>query len=205
VVRRAQKACRRGRIDDAVAIDRLLRYVAARAADTPAGPTPPPYRAFSVRLGKMTEGELQVLLAGASASAPLQPADPASGFTDAEASAEAQRCLHCDCRAAHSCKLRDACDAYGVDVSQLPTARPALLQDRSHPDILYEPGKCIRCGLCLQVAERAGEQPGLAFAGRGFAMQVKVPFGAPLAQALAKAGGACADVCPTAALARQQA
>ena len=204
VVRRAQKACRRGRIDEAVAIDGLLRYVAARAADAPAGEAPPAYRSYSVRLGKMAPEELQVLLTGAAALPQVQPADAAAGFSDAEAIAEAQRCLHCDCRAAHQCKLRDACEAYEVDASALAAARPPLVQDRAHGELLHEPGKCIRCGLCLQVAEMAGEALGLSFAGRGFDMRVKVPFGEPLSAALLQAAEQVVAVCPTAALAKRE-
>lgn len=207
--RRGQKACRRGRIDEGLAIERLLRCVAEHRDDAPADatatppPLPEPYRAWSVRLGKMSEQELRVLQGDAPSGPQTQPADAARGFTVDEAKAEAQRCLHCDCRAAPTCVLRKACADYGVDVSMMPAARPELIQDRSHPEILFEPGKCIRCGLCLQVAARHGETFGLMFRGRGFEMHLDTPFREPLAKALAKSGGACADVCPTAALVRR--
>jgi len=207
-VRRAQKACRRGRIDEGVAIDRLLRFVAAHrdaapAADGPAPAPLPPYRPWAVRLGKMTPEELRTLQGDAPAGPQVPLADAAAGLSPAEARAEAQRCLHCDCRAAPTCVLRQACEAYGVDVSLIPAGRPELIRDLSHPEILFEPGKCIRCGLCLQAAARAGEALGINFQGRGFDMQVAVPFGEPLGKALAKSGPACAAVCPTAALARR--
>lgn len=205
-VRRAEKACRRGRYDDAVAIENLIRYVAARRdLDADGGAPPPPYRAYSVRLGRMTDEEKAELLAGAREGGPVVPAVSERGYTPDEARAEALRCLHCDCHAAHSCKLRDACEEYEVQTSRFKVPRPMLEIDRSHPGILHEPGKCIRCGLCLQVAEKAGENLGIAFSGRGFDMRIKVPFGEPLSCALAQAGPACADVCPTAALSRRDA
>ncbi|MHC4078672.1 MAG: 2Fe-2S iron-sulfur cluster-binding protein [Planctomycetota bacterium] len=217
-VRRAMKACRRGRHDEAVAIERLVRCVAAARDGTVAdedegedgsadekaagaGDGAPAYRAFSVRLGKMSPEEMAELLAGVSDTEQVQPEDSTRGYTAEEACAEASRCLRCDCRQAHSCQLRDACEAYGVQTSKFRVPRPPLYQDRAHPDITHEPGKCIRCGLCLQVVEREGEEIGLAFAGRGFDMCIKVPFGGPLAKALEKAGLACARVCPTGALA----
>ncbi|MBK8977248.1 MAG: (2Fe-2S)-binding protein [Planctomycetes bacterium] len=205
-VHRAEKACRRGRNDEAVALDRLIRYVAAhRDHPADAAGAPPEYRAWSVRLGRMTEAEQAALLAGARPGAAVPPADAARGYTPDEARAEALRCLHCDCHAAHSCKLRDACEEYDVPTARLRSQRPAWAIDRSHPDILHEPGKCIRCGLCLQAAERAGERFGITFAGRGFDMSVQTPFGVPLAQAVAAAAADCADVCPTAALSRRDA
>ncbi len=200
---RAQKACRRGRHDETVALEALVRYVASvrDGAGEPGAP-PPPYREFTVGTAKLDAAQLEELIAGASPASPVCPADPAAGFTADEAGAEARRCLHCDCRQASSCTLRNAGEAYGARRGRFRVPRPRLEQDRSHPEILHEPGKCIRCGLCLQVAERAGERLGLAFVDRGFDMRVKVPFDAPLAEALEVAAGECADVCPTGALVR---
>ena len=200
---RAEKACRRGRFDEALAIGRLARF----ASEMRAGPSvveeePPRPRTFSVRTGRLGEEEMAQLLAGAGRSARVRPAESEAGYVLDEAQAEARRCTHCDCRQAHSCRLRDACEAYGVQVRRFRTARRSLELDRSHPDILYEPGKCILCGLCAQVAERAGAPIGLALVGRGFETRLKTPFGVPLAEALGDSAGACADVCPTGALAR---
>jgi predicted molibdopterin-dependent oxidoreductase YjgC len=70
----------------------------------------------------------------------------------------------------------------------------------THPDLVYEPGKCISCGLCVQIARRAGEPLGLTFVGRGFSMRVGVPFDGALSEALRVAARECAAACPTAAL-----
>ncbi|MCF6286068.1 MAG: hypothetical protein L3K26_12875, partial [Candidatus Hydrogenedentes bacterium] len=64
-----------------------------------------------------------------------------------------------------------------------------------------EPGKCIRCGLCVEIAEKYGEDIGLAFSGRGFAMEIKVPFGRSLDEGLKKSAAECVQACPTAAIA----
>jgi len=70
--------------------------------------------------------------------------------------------------------------------------------------VIYEPGKCIRCGLCIQVCARAKEELGLTFIGRGFDVVVGVPFDRPLAEGLRKAAAECAAACPTGALALRQ-
>ncbi len=72
------------------------------------------------------------------------------------------------------------------------------------PSVIYEPGKCIRCGLCIQLCARAKEELGLTFVGRGFDVVVGVPFERSLAEGLRKVAAECAAACPTGALALRQ-
>jgi NADH dehydrogenase/NADH:ubiquinone oxidoreductase subunit G len=67
--------------------------------------------------------------------------------------------------------------------------------------VIFEPGKCIDCGLCIQIAAAAGETLGLAFVGRGFDVRVAVPLDHSLEAALQKVAAQCVAACPTAALA----
>ncbi|HUT25850.1 MAG TPA: ferredoxin, partial [Sumerlaeia bacterium] len=92
---------------------------------------------------------------------------------------------------------------YGARPHRFGGERRALDPDASHPEIVYEPGKCILCGLCLAIAEEAGESRGLSFAGRGFATRVVAPLGGNLSEGLEKAARQCAEACPTAALSRK--
>ena len=69
--------------------------------------------------------------------------------------------------------------------------------------MLYEPGKCIDCGLCIQIVEAAKEPLGLTFIGRGFDVRVGVPFDRSLEEALGRVAAECIAACPTAALAWQ--
>ena len=74
------------------------------------------------------------------------------------------------------------------------------MRDTSHPDLVYEPGKCVACGLCVEVTRAVGEPLGLTFVGRGFEVRVAAPLGEDLAAALRDAAVACAEACPTGAL-----
>ena len=75
-----------------------------------------------------------------------------------------------------------------------------MYERQDHPQVVYESGKCIACGLCIQIAAREGEKIGLTFIGRGFDVRVGVPFDKPLAEALTRSALACAAACPTGAI-----
>jgi formate dehydrogenase major subunit len=120
---------------------------------------------------------------------------------DEEAASEARRCLSCGCRKADCCLIRSLASEYEVDVYRYAGERRRFTQDLSHPDIVYEPGKCISCDACVRIAAAAGEAVGLAMIGRGFQVAMGVPFGKSLAEALASTAKKCAEACPTGAIA----
>jgi NADPH-dependent glutamate synthase beta subunit-like oxidoreductase/ferredoxin len=120
---------------------------------------------------------------------------------DEGAAREARRCLTCGCRKANCCLVRSLATEYGVDMYRFPGERRRFSQDLSHPEVIYEPGKCICCDACVRIAAAADEEPGLALIGRGFDVAVAVPFGQPLSIGLRKVARRCAEACPTGALA----
>ena len=125
--------------------------------------------------------------------------DRPEGLTDEEATREAGRCLQCDCPKAMNCKLRAYGAQYRVRPYRFRGERRELDPDASHPEVVYEPGKCILCGMCLRIAEQAGEEKGLSFAGRGFGARVVVPLNGKMSEGMLKAARECALSCPTAA------
>ena len=114
---------------------------------------------------------------------------------------EARRCLTCGCPKADCCLVRSLATEYGADVYRFTGARRRFTQDLSHPDVIYEPGKCICCDACVRIAAAEGEELGLALTGRGFEVCVGVPFGLPLSEGLRHAAKRCVEACPTGALA----
>jgi NADPH-dependent glutamate synthase beta subunit-like oxidoreductase/ferredoxin len=120
---------------------------------------------------------------------------------DEDAAREARRCLTCGCRKADCCLVRTLATEYGVDAYRFAGARRRFSQDLSHPEVIYEPGKCICCDACVRIAAAADERPGLTLIGRGFDVAVAVPFGQPLSSGLRKVARQCAEACPTGALA----
>ena len=166
----------------------------------------------SVMMGKLSEAELAVLLRDIE-QAPRAPMphlplearrttfdEVELGFSLETATRESRRCLGCGCGKAVPCRLRQVATEYGVDPQRFVGERRLFTRDTSHPDIIFEPGKCILCGACLQVAAQAGEELGLSFAGRGFQVSVAPPFHRPVAEALRQSGRRAAEVCPTGAI-----
>ena len=125
--------------------------------------------------------------------------DPAVGLTCEQGVAEATRCLQCGCEARLDCDLRRHGATHDINANRFVGERRETAPDRSHIEVIHEPGKCILCGLCLEAARLEGEDWGLNFAGRGFVTRVVVPLNEPLSEGLKKAAHRCAEVCPTAA------
>ena len=175
----------------AASIDRFL------AAGTPAAPEKP----FSSRIGKLSPGELTSFIATGSLLPLRQPSSKSDGYTPALAVEQASRCLHCDCRALSTCRLKRYAEMYGADPNRYKGERAVLIQNLQHSEVIYEPGKCINCGLCIEIATEAREPLGLTFIGRGFDVRVGVPFDRSMQEALGRVARQCVEACPTAALA----
>jgi ferredoxin len=160
-------------------------------------------RRFESRLGKIKDTESQELLKEAALISRIQPGDgPDAGFTLDEAIRESGRCMHCDCRKAEACKLRDYMEVHLTGPLHIPAdGRKAVVRNITHPLVVFEPGKCIKCGLCVRITTQAGEMPGLTFMGRGFDAVVGVPFDDSLEAALGQSAANCVKECPTGALA----
>jgi NADPH-dependent glutamate synthase beta subunit-like oxidoreductase/ferredoxin len=160
-----------------------------------------PVKPFNTRIGKIKDDEKETFASCASRNPRVTVSQDGGGFTDEQARQEAARCLHCDCRKADNCKLRQYSQKYEARPSRFKSERRSFIQKIQHPEVIYESGKCIDCGLCIQTAAKAGEKLGLAFVGRGFDVRVEVPFDRSMAEGLARCAAQCVAACPTGALA----
>lgn len=158
-----------------------------------------PYKPFSSMVGKLLDGEIDRFMVDASDAPRSTPT--ANGYTIEEACTEGTRCLHCDCRAAGDCLLRQYAESYKTNQKRFKGERRVFEQNDQHPDIIHEPGKCIACGRCVLTAEAAREELGLTFIGRGFNVRVGVPFNHSISEGLQKVADECVVNCPTGALA----
>ena len=158
-------------------------------------------RLFNSRFGKLRPTEFAEYLKESGAGNRRFPADSARGFSPEEAVAEARRCMHCDCRAADDCRLRDFSTHYGASQKRFMTSsRRDMTKQFQAAGIVYESRKCIKCGICVRLTEKYREKFGLTFIGRGFDVEIGIPFDESLDAALEKVALMVAHACPTGAL-----
>jgi ferredoxin len=164
-----------------------------------------PEKRFSSILGRLERGELKEFLRAANMGGSVTPCDRCAGLNRQEAAMEASRCLHCDCRSSGDCLLQHYAQVYGVDASRFRAERKSFSQVRQPGGVIFEPGKCILCGICVKLTELAREPLGLTFIGRGFDVRVAAPFGRTVDEGLQKTARECVEHCPTGALAFEEA
>ncbi|MDF9829029.1 2Fe-2S iron-sulfur cluster-binding protein [Parabacteroides sp. PF5-6] len=150
-----EKACRRGSIDQAVAIREIIQDVIARSTETPGQEGQPipknDKNQYYSRLGRFTAKEKERLK---------------------ETVTTPSRCLHCACAGRTDCKLRRYATAEGIKRPryEASTALPVMEKQQISEHLWFEPAKCIRCGLCVYNSTN-----GFTFQDRGFGMQVVLP------------------------------
>jgi hypothetical protein len=158
---------------------------------------------YNHNMGRLLEGELEVFLGGAAPIPRVKPPNvEAHGFASTEAESECSRCLHCDCRAKDDCLLRTYSDDYGAKQSQFAgEERGHHTRVSQNAGAIYEPGKCIKCGLCVRVTGREDEKFGFTYVGRGFDVEIGVPLDKSLKDGLGRTADKVIAACPTGALA----
>ncbi len=161
-----------------------------------------PAKMFNSRFSKLFENEFAEYLKESSPTGSVKPAiDPEKGFSTDEAIREALRCMHCDCRKKENCKLRDYADEYKIDGKKYSIGeRKSMTKQTQHDLVIYEPEKCIKCGLCVEISNQKDEKFGLAFEGRGFDVSINSPLGIKFSESLTHTAVMCAESCPTGAI-----
>ncbi len=157
---------------------------------------------FNSRFGRLVAAEFSEYLKESVSEKRTFPTEGGNmGFSKEEAIAEAKRCLHCDCRAIDDCKLRIYSDQYHADQKRFKTSeRRDMTKMINHGSVIYEPQKCIKCGICVRLTEKHTEKFGFTYIGRGFDVEIGVPFNEELEKGLTTTAKKVAESCPTGAI-----
>ncbi|MCK7540790.1 MAG: hypothetical protein MZV63_62830 [Marinilabiliales bacterium] len=221
------KGCRRKKIDTNISIKNTIIFLArggianaapARAAlqmppngakggiansakqgHTPHTHTPPDHiKRFNSTLGSVTDEEWKVWATEAREAAK----NYANPSTIEQACEEASRCMHCDCRAANNCGLRDTATVLQIkNPKNKRTATPISKKVNPVSGLIFEHAKCIKCGLCVRLGATLTGQPSLCFKGRGYETIISEPLYHEFVDILNDAARRFSEICPTGALA----
>ncbi|PTN08222.1 2Fe-2S iron-sulfur cluster-binding protein [Mangrovibacterium marinum] len=150
-----EKACRRGTVDEPVAIRKIIHEVVDLFADkTDLGGKDKfniDKKLFQSKLGRFSDDEKERLK---------------------ETVTTKSSCLHCACSGKSDCKLREYSSAAGIKRTRygLSSTLPVMQKEHVTGNLWFEQAKCVRCGLCVYNSTN-----GFTFKDRGFGMQVVIP------------------------------
>ncbi len=112
---------------------------------------------------------------------------------------------HLTCK---ECRKRGECAFLRLSISMKvkrprhlrPFPREALPVDTSHPRIIFDPNKCIRCGRCVWICKETGGEVPFDFIHKGYEMRLATFLDRPLGETNCTGCGECVGVCPVAAI-----
>lgn len=205
-----ENACRRKKIDQQISIKNIQIFISQLITGVVQVPEllnikstgikekiEKPSKRFTSRIGRLEPEEMKEWLKECS--------NELARFieiTDREsASQEAGSCMHCDCRAADNCRLRDIADEFSIkDPRGKIINSPIQKKININTGLIFENAKCIKCGLCVRLCEDSKDEPSLCFIYRGFISIISEPLTEDFNNILKTKTKEVIDICPTGAL-----
>lgn len=156
-------------------------------------------RPFSSKIGKLEATELQEWL--------KECPGEITRFREISdlksASCESHSCMHCDCRAADDCRLRDLSRDFAIKDPRGKLVNSQIVKKINHKTgLIFENAKCIKCGLCVRLCEDSTDEPALCFINRGFISIISEPLTEDFDNILKTKTKEVIEICPTGALSK---
>jgi succinate dehydrogenase/fumarate reductase-like Fe-S protein len=205
-----ENACRRKKVDTPVSIRNLQIFIAQQIIPEVSGSEfhvgfPETVKAktarrFESRIGKLLEGELEEWVKECPEDLKRYRDIP-----DSESAAlESASCMHCDCRAAENCKLREIANDFSIkDPKGKLVNSPIRKKININTGLVFENAKCIKCGLCVRLCETYKDGPTLSFINRGFVGIISEPLTEEFNNILKTKSKEVIEICPTGALSQK--
>jgi predicted molibdopterin-dependent oxidoreductase YjgC len=205
-----ENACRRKKVDIPVSIKNMQIFISQQIKKEnifinqqdvlPAedkGKSEKLSKRFTSHIGRLEEGELMEWLKECPGEV-IRVRE----ISDAEsATRESESCMHCDCRAADNCRLRDIADEFSIkDPRGKLVNSPIQKKININTGLIFENAKCIKCGLCVRLCEDSKDDPALCFINRGFISIISEPLTEEFNNILKSRSKEVIDICPTGAL-----
>lgn len=199
-----ENACRRKKIDEPVSIRNMRIFLSMNktgASDVkksePASATAVRGR-FSSRIGRLDEIEQREWLK----ECPENVTRHREIMDFKSAAEEAESCMHCDCRAAGDCRLRELAETFGLkDPGGKIANAPAEKKINRRAGLIFEQAKCIKCGICVRICNDSTTEPAPCFINRGFLTVISEPMTGDFDDISPSVAKQCVAACPTGALA----
>lgn len=205
-----ENACRRKKVDIAVSIKNIQIFIARQiktqietpdifdnSTDRTNNKSGKSLKKFESRIGKLEETELNEWLKEC-----VKEVKRFAEIIDQESAAfESASCMHCDCRVADNCRLRDVADNLSVKDPRGKLVYSHIQKKiNNKTGMIFENAKCIKCGLCVRLCEELKEEPALCFINRGFISIISEPLTEEFDNIINTRWKEVIDICPTGAL-----
>ncbi len=184
---RCEKACRLGRFDRPIAIKQIIDFL---VENYPIAGTEKRTLNYQHTFGKLNKPDIELFL--------LEAQD--SMTTDHKIQQLAVSCLHCDCRAREKCKLQQLASEFDAKQHNFKLEQPTTFSKVVCEKLIYEHGKCIKCGRCIERNKQLNSYHYIDFQQRGENLTVAPPINSNWEQTVIGIEAALAAVCPTGAM-----
>ncbi len=108
------------------------------------------------------------------------------------------------CARGNNCELLNIASFVGVDqvrINQMRKPKELLPIDDSNPFFLFDPNKCVLCGICVRTCEEIQGRQAIDFINRGYGTTIGPFGGESFKDSICESCGECVVRCPVGALA----